>query len=177
MNLSGKRILVTGASGGIGRLVCLKLVQKGAELLLADRPCEPLDKLLAEIGDQGGKATALHTNLLEEGAGEKLAQDAQATGQIDIVINLAGIMSFRLFQNESAENLQRMWQVNVIAPMQLTRACCQRWWHAALGVSSTSALSSAPSPLLVLLPTRPTSSPCAASLKLCAANWMARAWM
>lgn len=122
MNLKGKRILVTGASGGIGRLVCLKLANKGAELLLADRPGEPLDKLLVELNTQGGKASAIHTNLLEEGAGEKLAQDAQATGQIDIVINLAGIMSFRLFQNENAENLQRMWQVNVIAPMQLTRA-------------------------------------------------------
>jgi short-subunit dehydrogenase len=119
MNLQGKRILVTGAAGGIGRLVCLKLVGRGAELLLADRPGEALDTLLAELG---GQAVALPTNLLEDGAGERLAADAQATGQIDVVINLAGIMSFRLFQNESADNLQRMWQVNVIAPMQLTRA-------------------------------------------------------
>lgn len=119
MNLQGKRILVTGAAGGIGRLVCLRLAGKGAELLLADRPGEALDQLVAEIGAQ---AVPVPTNLLEDGAGEKLAADAQAVGSIDVVINLAGIMSFRLFQNESAENLQRMWQVNVIAPMQLTRA-------------------------------------------------------
>lgn len=119
MNLQGKRILVTGAAGGIGRLVCLRLADKGAELLLADRPGEALDQLVAEIG---GQAVPMPINLLEDGVGEKLAADAQATGSVDVVINLAGIMSFRLFQNESAENLQRMWQVNVIAPMQLTRA-------------------------------------------------------
>lgn len=122
MNLQGKRILVTGAAGGIGRLVCLKLARKGGDLLLADRPGEALDALKAEIEQAGGKAQLLHTNLLEEGAGERLAQAAQEAGGVDVLINMAGIMSFRLFQNEQADNLQRMWQVNVIAPMQLTRA-------------------------------------------------------
>ena len=122
MNLQSKRILVTGAAGGIGRLVCLKLAGKGGDLLLADRPGEALYALKTEIEKAGGKAQLLHTNLLEEGAGERLAQAAQDAGGVDVLVNMAGIMSFRLFQNEKADNLQRMWQVNVIAPMQLTRA-------------------------------------------------------
>ncbi|MBI5918737.1 MAG: SDR family oxidoreductase [Nitrosomonadales bacterium] len=122
MNLKDKRILITGAAGGIGRLVCLLLANKGADLLLADRPGEALEALLTEINGSGGKARVLHTNLLEQDAGESLAQAAQEAGGVDVLINLAGILSFRLFQNENAENIQRMWQVNVIAPMQLTRA-------------------------------------------------------
>jgi short-subunit dehydrogenase len=61
----------------------------------------------------------LHADLSQANAADQLAKDA---GNVDMLINLAGIASFRLFQNESAENIARLWQVNVIAPTQLTRA-------------------------------------------------------
>lgn len=119
MKLQGTRILITGASGGIGRQLSLLLAQRGAHLLLADRPCDAVQALHTEIVAAGAQAEVLPADLEQPGAAEQLAQ---AVGEVDVLINLAGIMSFRLFQNESAQNIARLWQVNVIAPMQLTRA-------------------------------------------------------
>lgn len=119
MKLQGKRILITGASGGIGRHLSLLLGQRGAQLLLADRPCDAVQALHTQMLVAGAQAAVLHADLAQAGAAEQLAQ---AAGEVDVLINLAGLPSFRLFQNESAENIARLWQVNVIAPMQLTRA-------------------------------------------------------
>jgi len=123
MNLSGSRILITGASGGIGRALCLLLAQKGARLLLADRACEAADQLLADVRAQGCQADLFHADLLQPDTPEQLAGQAlQAAGGVDVLINLAGIMSFTLFQNETTDSIERLWRVNVIAPMRLTRA-------------------------------------------------------
>lgn len=123
MNLQGKRILITGAGGGIGQQLALALAKQGGVLLLADREFDLVEKLRSEIVASGGKASAVTTDLLQEGAAEQLAESAlREPGGVDILINLAGIMSFTLFQNETAQSIERMWRVNVIAPMQLTRA-------------------------------------------------------
>lgn len=123
MNLQGKRILITGAGGGIGQQLALALAGKGGVLLLADRELDLLEKLRGEIVASGGKASVLAADLLHEDAPQQLADTAvRELGEVDILINLAGIMSFSLFQNETAESIERLWRVNVIAPMQLTRA-------------------------------------------------------
>ena len=123
MKIDGKRILITGAGGGIGHMLALALAGKGGILLLADRQIELLEKLRSEIAGSGGKAKVVAADLLQEGAAEQLAEAAmRELGGVDILINLAGIMSFTLFQNETAQSIERLWRVNVIAPMQLTRA-------------------------------------------------------
>ena len=123
MKIKGSRNLITGASGGIGRFLALKLAGLGAVLILADRPSEALNALCVEAEKYGAKVQALETDLLDSEAPEKLALQALAiNGGIDILINLAGIMSFKFFQNEDAQSIERLWRVNVIAPMILTRA-------------------------------------------------------
>jgi short-subunit dehydrogenase len=122
MKIQGSRILITGAAGGIGRQLCLQLAQKGAVLLLADRAGEAADELLNEVNAHGGQASFLPVDLLEPNAPEQLATQAQQSGGVDILINLAGIMSFTLFEQETTESIERLWRVNVIAPMRLTRA-------------------------------------------------------
>lgn len=123
MNLQGKRILITGAGGGIGHHLALALAKKGGVLLLADREVELLEKLRGEIIASGGKAGVVAADLLQDGAPEQLADAAvRELGEVDILINLAGIISFNLFQNETMQGIERLWRVNVIAPMQLTRA-------------------------------------------------------
>lgn len=122
MKLAGSRILITGASGGIGRPLTLALAARGASLLLADRPGEALTCLREDAARFGVAATALDTDLLQPDAPDRLAQAALAGGAVDIVVNLAGIMSFRLFQDEDVASLERLWRVNVIAPMRLTHA-------------------------------------------------------
>lgn len=123
MKIAGMRILITGAGGGIGQQLALALAKKGGVLLLADRQLDLLEKLCGEIVASGGKASVVAADLLQEDAPDQLADAAmRELGEVDVLINLAGIMSFNLFQNETTQSIERLWRVNVIAPMQLTRA-------------------------------------------------------
>lgn len=123
MDIRGKRILITGAAGGIGKMLARELGRRGAELLLADRDAEALESLRDEVVAAGGEVKIAAIDLLQPEAPDQLAIRAmQELGGVDILVNLAGIMSFKLFQEETAESIERLWRVNTIAPMQLTRA-------------------------------------------------------
>jgi short-subunit dehydrogenase len=123
MKIAGNRILVTGAAGGIGRELALQLARKGAVLLLAGRGSAALATLCAEVMQLGAKVHMLEADLLEPNAAERLAAQAvSAAGGVDILVNLAGISSFNLFHNEDPDGIERLWRVNVIAPLALTRA-------------------------------------------------------
>lgn len=123
MNLSGKRIILTGAAGGIGYRVALLLASKGAHLALVERNAPRLNEICAEINQSGGKAAAIALDLTAEGAASQAVSAAlQAMGGIDIVINNAGIMDFTLFERQNPERIEQVINVNVIAPMLLVRA-------------------------------------------------------
>lgn len=123
MDIQGKRILITGAAGGIGKMLAKELAQKGASLMLADRAADALEALRDEVQVTGGQVKIAAVDLLQPDAPEQLAATAlQELGGVDLLLNLAGIMSFKLFQEETADNIERMWRVNAIVPMQLARA-------------------------------------------------------
>jgi short-subunit dehydrogenase len=123
MKLRGARILITGAGGGIGHPLALALAREGASLLLAGRPGVALSTVCAEVAALGAQALPLATDLLQPGSAEQLATDAvAAAGGVDVLINLAGVTSFRLFQDEDSASIERLWRVNVIAPMILARS-------------------------------------------------------
>jgi short-subunit dehydrogenase len=122
MKLRGARILITGAGGGIGHPLALSLARQGASLLLAGRPGVALPAICAEVTRLGARAVPLVADLLQAGAPEQLAADAISAGGVDVLINLAGVTSFRLFQDEDSAGIERLWRVNVIAPMILSRA-------------------------------------------------------
>ena len=123
MNIQGKRILITGAAGGIGRMLAKELARKGGVLLLADRVQDTLETLRDEIQAAGGEAKVAAVDLLQPEAPDRLAATAvQELGGVDVLVNLAGIMSFKLFHEETPESIERLWRVNAIVPMLLTRA-------------------------------------------------------
>jgi short-subunit dehydrogenase len=123
MKLADSRILITGAAGGIGRELALALAKKDAVLLLAGRDGAALATLSAEVMQLGARVYMLEADLLEPSAAERLAaQTTSSVGGVDILINLAGISSFNLFHNEDPDSIERLWRVNVIAPLALTRA-------------------------------------------------------
>jgi short-subunit dehydrogenase len=123
MNLANNRILVTGASGGIGRGVALALAKKGAVLMLGGRNQAKLEALSREIERDGGQAYAMPCDLAQAGAPEALARQARAElGEVDVLVNCAGTLNFNLFADESAQELETLWRINVLAPMALTRA-------------------------------------------------------
>lgn len=123
MKLRGARILITGASGGIGHPLALALARQGAQLILVGRDCAALSAACAEVAELGAQALPLTADLLEAGAAEHLAAEAlAAAGGVDVLVNLAGVTSFRLFQDEDSASIERLWRINVIAPMFLARS-------------------------------------------------------
>jgi short-subunit dehydrogenase len=123
MNLNGKRILLTGATGGIGRQLALRLAKKGAQLALVCFDAQRLQALANEIEEQGGKAVEIVADFSHAHAASGVADTAmQRLGGVDILINNAGVLDFVPFQNQSPERIAQMIQINVVIPMQLTRA-------------------------------------------------------
>jgi short-subunit dehydrogenase len=123
MNLSGKRIILTGAAGGIGYRLALLLAGKGAKLALVERNAARLAEICNEINAKGGSAAAVALDLTSEGAADQvIAAAVLAMGGFDIVINNAGIMDFTLYERQSPERIAQVINVNVTAPMLLIRA-------------------------------------------------------
>lgn len=123
MKLHGRRILLTGAAGGIGMHVASAFAAKGATLILVDRPGEALSNLAAELERKGASVWTIHADLLEPEEPERIAAESLATaGGVDVLVNLAGVLNFTLFQDEDPAAMERLWRVNVLAPARLTRA-------------------------------------------------------
>jgi 3-oxoacyl-[acyl-carrier protein] reductase len=119
-SLSGKTALVTGASGGIGGAIAKALHAQGAVVGINGRNVEALNKLAAELKDRvhvfpGGLETAEAADALIKMAEEKM-------GQVDILINNAGLTKDGLFMRMKDEDWQVVQDVNLTAPFRLTRA-------------------------------------------------------
>lgn len=123
MNLKNKRILLTGATGGVGRLLAKSLAEKGAVMMLVGRNTNKLITLKADIERAGGKAMIIEADLSKLDAPQSVADSAQQQlGGIDILINNAGILDFIAFEDQSAARISEVIQTNVTSLIQLTRA-------------------------------------------------------
>jgi 3-oxoacyl-[acyl-carrier protein] reductase len=119
--LTGKRALVTGASGAIGGAIATAFHTQGATVALSGTKREALDKLAAELG---GNAFVVPCNLADKEQVEKLIPDAEAAlgGEIDILVNNAGMTRDMLFARMSDEDWQAVLDVNLTAAFRLSRA-------------------------------------------------------
>lgn len=117
MNLSGRKALLTGATGGLGRAIAQALAQRGARLALSARNREALEALAAELPGDGH--SVLPADLAEPDAAERLAAEAAGT---EILIANAGLPGAGLLDDFSAEEVKRALRVNLEAPMLMARA-------------------------------------------------------
>ena len=118
-DLSEKRALVTGASGGIGAAIARGLHGAGAEVALSGTRLEPLEALAAELGD---RAHVLTCDLSDAEAVEGLPKRAvEAMGGGDILVNNAGVTADNLFMRMSDEEWARVLDINLTATMRLCR--------------------------------------------------------
>lgn len=119
MQLEGKRILLTGAAGGIGALLAEALSQRGARVALVDRNAEALESIRKGLG---GKAEAIPADLLDTPRlGEVVERACRALGGLDLLINVAGLLSFRPLDEEDPAVLERIIRLNLTTPLLLTR--------------------------------------------------------
>jgi 3-oxoacyl-[acyl-carrier protein] reductase len=119
-DLTGKKALVTGASGGIGGAIARALHAQGATVMLAGTRRAALDELAAALGERVHVATA---NLAEAATADSLVKAAEeAMGQLDILVNNAGLTRDGLALRMKDEDWQQVLDVNLTAAFRLTRA-------------------------------------------------------
>ena len=123
MELRGKKVLLTGADGGIGSAVSRELARAGCSLVLCSHQASGLEKLAKELAAEGhtGSVKTVTVDLSHTGARQRLVDECAALGGIDVLVNLAGILDFRLFENQPAEIIERTLVVNMLAPMLLCK--------------------------------------------------------
>jgi 3-oxoacyl-[acyl-carrier protein] reductase len=119
-DLAGKKALVTGASGGIGRAIATVLHRQGAVVGLSGTRREALDESAGELGE---RAHVLPCNLSDKDAVEALVPAAEAAlGGLDILVNNAGITRDGLFLRMKDEDWEEVIEVNLTAAFRLCRA-------------------------------------------------------
>ena len=120
--INGKVVIVTGASSGIGESTALEFARAGAITVLAARRKDRLKRLEREIEEMGGTALALPTDLTDLAQITNLVETTLATfGRIDVLANIAGWGFYDWFEELSAAELRRHYEVNVIGLAELTR--------------------------------------------------------
>ncbi len=112
-------VLITGASGGIGAELARVFAENGYDLALAARGLGPLEQLAQELRDRHGVAArVVRADLSEPGAAARLWREA---GNIDVLVNNAGVGLYGPLADQEPEALTRMLQLNVVALSDLTR--------------------------------------------------------
>jgi NADP-dependent 3-hydroxy acid dehydrogenase YdfG len=114
LNMKDKVVIITGASSGIGEATAKELASKGAKVVVAARREDRLKKLQAEIQTSGGQAIYKVTDVSSRRQVEELAAYAlKEFGQIDVLVNNAGIMPLSPLHQNKVDEWDAMIDVNI----------------------------------------------------------------
>lgn len=126
--LQGKVSIITGAGQGIGRAIALTFAGEGARLVVNDVDRDAADSLVKDLAAEGTEAVANHEAIGTVRAAEALVQSARdAFGQIDVLVNNAGILRDRMIHNMSEEEWDAVIQVHLKGTWACGRAVVQHW--------------------------------------------------
>jgi short-subunit dehydrogenase len=121
-DLRGKRILLTGASMGIGRELAKILGSKGAKLALVARGVDKLNETAEEVRKAGGEAVVIPGDLSDSSTPARILDEAvKALGGLDILLNNAGVGTWSHFFEGNEENLRKVFEVNFFSTSELMR--------------------------------------------------------
>ncbi len=130
-DLTGKTALITGASGGIGAEIAKTLHAQGAHVVLHGTRREKLESLASELGERASIVTA---NLSDRDAVATLFDEATAaTGEVNILVNNAGITRDNLAMRMKDEDWDDVLEVNMTATMTLCRSALRSMMKARWG--------------------------------------------
>jgi short-subunit dehydrogenase len=123
VELEGKRVLLSGATGGLGRAIADQLAAQGSNLVLSSRRKEELQELARSLPGGGRRHKVVVADLADEGAAEKLVADA---GKVDILVANAALPGVGRIERVDAEEITRTLRVNLEAPILMARALIPR---------------------------------------------------
>ena len=120
--ISGKVVLVTGGGSGLGEATCRVLAEAGARVLVAELREEHAERVAAEIRATGGAAAALPLDVSDEtGAAAAIDRAVQAHGQIDVLVNNAGMDVTKSVEELSLAEWDRVLGVNLRGPFVMSK--------------------------------------------------------
>ena len=111
--LDHKNAIITGAASGIGKAIALRFAEAGAKVYLLDTNRELLNEVMSEIEEKGGKASAHFCDVTDQAHFQQIAAAVADQGNIDILINNAGIAHIGNLENTSEEDMDSIFAVNV----------------------------------------------------------------
>jgi short-subunit dehydrogenase len=122
MKFDAMRVLLTGATGGIGRVIARRLLEEGAHVLLVARDAHALESIVKSCAFAGDRVEAHAADLAQSASRATLCEVARHWhGGINVLINNAGLNPFAMYEDLTAEQLDQTLAVNLHAPMHLCR--------------------------------------------------------
>jgi short-subunit dehydrogenase len=122
MELRGKTVLLTGATGGLGRAIAAALAARGSRLVLSSRKQAELAELATSLPGSGHEVVAV--DLADEGAALELLA---AAGEIDVLVANAALPASGKLESYTREQIHRALRVNLEAPILMTHALLEPW--------------------------------------------------
>src|SRR5437773_6073330 len=146
--LAGKVAVVTGASKGIGASIAKHLAAQGASVVVNYASSKSgADKVVSEITAQGGKAIAVQADVAKKADIERLFADTRkAFGQLDVLVNNAGVYEFLPLEQITEEHFHRQFNLNVLGLILTTQEAVKQFASTGGSVINISSIASTNTP-------------------------------
>lgn len=121
--LAGRTAIVTGASRGIGKAIAIEFARQGCAVSLIARGRAPLDNIASEINGEGGRAFVQSLDVTDrKSCFDAVKRCEDEFGNVEILVNAAGAYIANRFLDYSAEDFDRLMQINLFGPLHLMQA-------------------------------------------------------
>ena len=128
--LTGKRIVVTGSSSGIGRAIALECARAGSDIVVCYRKSRTLaEQAATEIQSLGRFASIIQVDIADADSRIRLTDECFATGAVDAIVNNAGVdlLTGAMKEATFAEKLKALLNIDVTGTIELSRSFGQRF--------------------------------------------------
>lgn len=128
--LAGRTAVVTGAASGMGAAIALLLAARGARVALLARRADRLEEVAAKVTAEGGEALVVAADVTDQTSVDAAAERVHnAYGEVDLVVNAAGVMLPNPVDEGRTDEWQRMLDTNVAGALRIIRAFTPTWWR------------------------------------------------